>query len=356
MEHHKRKRQGTLFDCKKVVVLDNGSSALCFTTEDIEGCKEKLLDERATPKELLQTLGKLSSYIVSASVLAETKVGSVVKRLRKHQDLDVSRVALNLFHKWRNQIFQEIPTEGTRTLTTGGSRVSGATACSSGASNVRPIPQQRDWRSSSGAVDSDARRLTPGNVSAPQGRAKAKQPAVQGHIDLARLRGCSREESDASNVATGCSRGPRPAAGGRQLQEDPGGLNAGYVPLVVSARGAPSTRPTVRAPSERFEARKQKKLELEEALLGESSSGSCTPPSQQSGEKSAIAVLVETIELEVHSRFKERELQQYLTKMGVLSSSLRANPELRTAVLCGWMDPRRLVCCPEPQLVPGNFR
>mmetsp|Transcript_37353 Transcript_37353/g.71598 ORF Transcript_37353/g.71598 Transcript_37353/m.71598 type:complete len:331 (-) Transcript_37353:694-1686(-) len=98
---HKRPRQGTLKDCKKVVVLESGSSALCFSAADISRIGKTLDGQsESTAEELLEALRKLSSYYLSVDVLLETGVGKLVRRLKRHSDAHVARVAENLCLKW----------------------------------------------------------------------------------------------------------------------------------------------------------------------------------------------------------------------------------------------------------------
>eukprot|EP00976_Prorocentrum_cordatum_P071192 1180229-Prorocentrum_minimum.AAC.1 len=92
---------------QKVVVLESGSTTLCFKNEDIERLGNTLADAEASVEQIQEALRKLSSYYMSVKVLLDTKVGKAVKRLRKHSNVLVAKTAHNLVEKWTTMINEQ---------------------------------------------------------------------------------------------------------------------------------------------------------------------------------------------------------------------------------------------------------
>ena len=90
-----------------------------FTVDHIYACKTVLEDESSTAEDRLQQLRILSVMHVSQEHLLETKIGHVVKKLRKNGDAEVAKLAQRLLDKWMAQMLQErSSTSRTKTLST----------------------------------------------------------------------------------------------------------------------------------------------------------------------------------------------------------------------------------------------
>lgn len=98
--------QRTLQQCKKTVIL-RGHTAMNFKVEHIYACKTILEEKSSTPEDKLEQLRILSVMQVSQEHLRESKIGHVVRKLRKDGDAEVARLAQRLLDKWKTQVLQE---------------------------------------------------------------------------------------------------------------------------------------------------------------------------------------------------------------------------------------------------------
>lgn len=103
--------QRTLQQCKKTVIL-RGHTAMNFKVEHIYACKTILEEKCSTPEDKLKQLRILSVMQVSQEHLRESKIGHVVRKLRKDGDTEVARLAQRLLDKWKTQVLQERSSQG----------------------------------------------------------------------------------------------------------------------------------------------------------------------------------------------------------------------------------------------------
>ena len=112
--------QRTLQQCKKTVIL-RGHTAMNFKIEHIYGCRTILEDNSSTPSDKLEQLRILSVMQISQEHLRESRIGHLVRKLCKHTDNEVARLAKRLLDKWKAQVLQERTSKGS-------SKVSNASA------------------------------------------------------------------------------------------------------------------------------------------------------------------------------------------------------------------------------------
>ncbi|KAK9818257.1 hypothetical protein WJX72_009681 [[Myrmecia] bisecta] len=105
--------QRTLRDCAKVVVLEVGVSAVNCTQEDISKTQQALQRDSSSDKELLAALRRLSVFHLTKQLLMETQVGRDVRKLKKHANAEVARIASNLVEKWVNLVQEQRPCKQT---------------------------------------------------------------------------------------------------------------------------------------------------------------------------------------------------------------------------------------------------
>ena len=78
-----------------------------FKVEHIYACKTILEDSSSTSADKLEQLRILSVMHVSVEHLAESKIGHLIKKLSRHGDADVKKLAQRLLDKWKAQVLQE---------------------------------------------------------------------------------------------------------------------------------------------------------------------------------------------------------------------------------------------------------
>jgi hypothetical protein len=108
----KKSKQQRLSQCKKVVKLS--ASKYVVIIEDLKQLRQVLEDSGSDEGQLLKALRTLDSLVLHSPDLVESQVGRSVKKLRKHESLQVSTLAARLTEKWRDIVLRElIPSEGT---------------------------------------------------------------------------------------------------------------------------------------------------------------------------------------------------------------------------------------------------
>ena len=75
--------------------------------ERVVKLKEILAIKTSSPKEIIDALKELEKRTPSKDVLMETKIGHAVNKLRKHENIDVSRLASVVVKKWKG-FYREI--------------------------------------------------------------------------------------------------------------------------------------------------------------------------------------------------------------------------------------------------------
>lgn len=101
----KRRNQRTLDDLENVCRIKGGG--LNFDISELTGAKAALESHATSVPEILAILRRLSCLTVSKSMLIETSVGSAVRRMKQHRDLNVARIATALVEKWKARVLQE---------------------------------------------------------------------------------------------------------------------------------------------------------------------------------------------------------------------------------------------------------
>lgn len=95
-------KQQRLEELKKVVKLD--TSYIAPESEHLLSIRATLEHSSCSSEQLIEGLRRLSCYELSLEMLIESQVGPAVRRLRLHNDVEVSNYAKALIERWRQTV------------------------------------------------------------------------------------------------------------------------------------------------------------------------------------------------------------------------------------------------------------
>lgn len=107
----RKPKQQRLSQCKKVVKLS--ASKYVVHHDELKQLQQVLDDSESDEDELLKALRTLACLVLHGPDLVESQIGRSVKRLRKHESLQVSNLAARLIEKWRGIVLKELAPANT---------------------------------------------------------------------------------------------------------------------------------------------------------------------------------------------------------------------------------------------------
>jgi TFIIS helical bundle-like domain len=97
--------------CLLMQVVKLKNSAFVIDPTVLQSLRLTLEDNSSTSAQLLHCLRYLDALHLHYAELTSSKVGASVKKLRKHQDENVSTLATRLTEKWRDIVLSELPAQ-----------------------------------------------------------------------------------------------------------------------------------------------------------------------------------------------------------------------------------------------------